>query len=205
MTSEYLLDQIGLLDDDLILDAETEYVSKSKAVRKQLTIWLPTAACIALLLFTVPMLNRGGEESAFAPAASDSAMSGTIGESEFSSSQAASSLPVQNSDGATDVSADTFIDVTIDGLHYSFCHHGDDAVLDTLPEGCRYLGQVEPYRDKGNGDKYYYLFNTIYSGCNLWLDGTGKDSTLYLEHPEGGYLVCEYSQTYPSSSSDRQD
>ena len=92
--------------------------------------------------------------------------------------------------------------VTVDGLTYAYTHtypptedHGP--WVETLPEGCRGVGTVVnqendlllPHTDTG-----------VYVGCALWLEGKGRESTLYLELPQGGYLVCEYSQTYDFSS-----
>jgi len=193
MTSEHLMDAIGLLDDDLILDAETEYASKSKAIRKQLLIWLPTAACVALLLITYPMLKGGGAESgaASAPTAGDSAMSETIVEHEFhySSSQAASSSPSQSSGGSAVGQTKTVIYVTLDGVEHAFHRPENAPIAATLPEDCRYLGQLNAKSSASGDDKIYTLFDTVYSDCKLWLKGDGADSVLYLELPEGGYMM----------------
>ena len=201
MTSEYLLDAVGLLDDDLILDAETEYVSKSKAIRKQFMIWLPTAACVALLLITYPMFKGGAETgSASAPSAGDAAMSSTTGEMEYSSSQAASSSPSQSSGGSAVGQANTEIYVTLDGVEYIFHRSESAPIADMLPGDCRYLGQLNAKDSASDGDQIYTLFDTVYSDCKLWLKGDGADSVLYLELPEGGYLVCEHSRSHDFST-----
>ena len=72
--------------------------------------------------------------------------------------------------------------------------------METLPEGCRSVGTLVyeendlllPHTDTG-----------VYVGFALWLEGEGQESILYLELPQGGYLVCEYSQTYDFSHGGR--
>ena len=189
MTSEYLLDAFGLIDDDLIVDGESACVRPYKSARKQFLLWLPAAACVALLLVTVPTLGRGGTESACAPSASDSAPSDAASEKTELSQDTAGSISQSGADSSNSTEAILFT-VTVDGMEYGFTPSYDVPLLDTLPEDCRHLGQVEPYSSGGDGEEFYTLFNTVYSGCQMWLVGEENDLTLYLELPEGGYLLC---------------
>lgn len=200
MTSEYLLDTIGLLDDDLILDAETEYVPKSKPIRKQLMLWLPTAACVALLLISSPLF-RGANKESSTTACGDAAMSATAETEDYKrfdyvTSNESPSMAAGTEGAASDLT-EFYVSVTVDGMACIYSHsypsgepHG--VPIETLPAGCIQAGIVTsvdedatvPHTDTG-----------VYTGCALWLEGRGEESTLYLELPEGGYLVCEYSQT----------
>ena len=71
---------------------------------------------------------------------------------------------------------------------YSYQHwYAGDRVLDTLPEGCRSLGQVEAY---GEGEDTPYTDGDIFLGSQLWIAGEGWDGPVYLQTPEGVYLEC---------------
>ena len=210
MTSEHLLDAVGLLDDDLIQDAEVLTRSRPQVIWNQFRRLAPAAACVALILFSVQFLQTGGGSSestgAAAPSFSNDAAASTSDATGDHESFSGTSQEVSSSVGSDPEFPEENplgfrVLVTIDGLTYAYSHtypptdaHGP--LVDTLPEGCLPVGAVVsidgditvPHTDIG-----------IYEGCALWLEGTGEGSTLYLELPEGSYLVCEYSQTYDFS------
>jgi len=73
MTSEFLLEALGLLDDGLILDAERRTVKKAVPLPKLLG-WAACLAVVAVLGYGVTHLGMGGGNSA-APASSKPAAS----------------------------------------------------------------------------------------------------------------------------------
>ena len=200
MTTEYLLEAMGYLDDDLIADADLP-VKKSPIplpdpgrVRR----WSSLAACLVLAVSLGWLITHTGmgdkKSESPAPAASAPAASAPA------ASTPAASIPV-GSEGASSDLVGFRAFITVDGLTYAYAHNHPYADpygpwVDTLPEGCRPVGTVQdlagdlsiPHTDIG-----------VYGGCALWLEGEGRNSTLYLEHPDGVYLVCEYSQTYDFS------
>ena len=71
---------------------------------------------------------------------------------------------------------------------YSYQHtYEQDQVLETLPKGCRSLGQVG---SSAGGENTPYTDGDVYLGCELWIAGEGWDGPVYLETPEGVYLEC---------------
>lgn len=71
---------------------------------------------------------------------------------------------------------------------YSYQHwYAGDRVLDTLPEGCRSLGEVGTYQE---GENCVYTDMGEFPGCKLWIAGEGWDGPVYLQTPEGAYLEC---------------
>lgn len=192
MTPEFLLDALGLLDDDLIQDAELRTAPKVLPWRR----WASWAACLALVLTlgygAVRLGVSGGGSSAGAPQDSESpSVAGGSGNSSGSSSSGSAEEPstysvvVSVSDGARVYTYQHTVDGPED-------YHSGPRV-DALPENCRSLGVVEaladditvPHTDVG-----------WYEGYPLWMQGEGWGGPLYVGLPEGGYLVCEYSQTY---------
>lgn len=209
MTSEHLLDAMGLLDDDLIQDAEVVTQSRSQIIWNQFRRWAPTAACVALLLIAVqflPLRRDSSSESTDAASPSvgaDASYSHIAGDQESSTNSSVSPSMGQSSE-EENLYHDS-VSVTIDGLTYVYLRQYTDTPengprVETLPDGCQNVGVVEqiheditvPHTDTG-----------IYIGCSLWLEGEGEESTLYLELPEGGYLVFDYSQTHDFSPGGR--
>ena len=205
MNTEYLLDAIGLIDDDLILDAE-QPIARPKVIplHRKLSSWAACLAVVVVLGYSLTHLTFLGSksDSAAAPSASAPAASAPAAEApmEAPAPSPSSSIALEHDSPGSGLMFFR-VSVTVDGLTHAYNHaypYGDPhgAWVDTLPEGCRAVGRVEaldgdvtvPHTDIG-----------AYEGCLLWLEGEGQDSTLYLELPEGGYLVCEYSQTYDFS------
>lgn len=212
MNTDFLLDAIGLIDDDLILDAEQQSVGpKVVPFRTKLTAWAACLAVVVVLGYGITHLPLMGSKSDSAstgaaapssPAASAPASSAPAADAPSESTPSSPSASIPSGDSSHESNLVGFrVMVTLDSLTYAYSHtypyeepHG--AWVDALPEGCRHVGYVEsiddditvPHTDIG-----------VHEGCALWLEGEGKDSTLYLELPEGIYLVCEYSQTYDFS------
>ena len=212
MNTEFLLDAIGLIDDDLILDAEQQ-VPRPKVIplRRKWTSWAACLAVVVVLGYGISQLPLMGMKSdsastgsaaPSAPAASAPASSAPATDAPMEPAPTSPSASISTGDSSSESDLMSFrVMVTIDGLTYAYSHtypygesHG--AWVDRLPEGCRDVGRIEPI------DEDVTVPHTdigCYEGSTLWLEGEGRDSTLYLELPEGGYLVCDYSQTYDFS------
>lgn len=211
MTAEYLLESMGLIDDDLIQDAEVRSASRPSSARWRQ--WSALAACLAVVVALgygasrLPMDHKSSAspsaDAAAGTACSSASMESGAAQKDFaySNSAAGASSVVAGSEHPEADWLGFRVLVTVDGLTYAYNHtypptedHGP--WVETLPEGCRGVGTVVnqendlllPHTDTG-----------VYVGCPLWLEGEGRGSTLYLELPQGGYLVCEYSQTYDFS------
>lgn len=207
MSREHLLEAIGLLDDDLIREAE-EY----RRSRRNYRPWISLAACLVVVLalgYGVTRLRTVGEMSGGAsqnttatPSASCGldAASGEVfpGDMPFDmegESQAGNSAPSESeeptSPGAPNPEGDVLlVSVYLDGNWCRFTHvYNRDPVLEALPEGCVSLGQAERQHESAaapwtDGDRYL--------GCEVWLlpGGEPGETLIYLERPEGDYLEC---------------
>ena len=211
MTAEYLLEAMGLIDDDLIQDAEVRPAPRPARSWRQR--WGALAACLAVVIALgygvahLPMAAKSSSSTA-SDAACGSAPSATGSSQEdfaYSNSTAGASSVADGSEYPEAGWLGFRVLVTVDGLTYAYTHtypptedHGP--WVETLPKGCRSVGTIVneendlllPHTDTG-----------VYVGCALWLEGEGQESILYLELPQGGYLVCEYSQTYDFSHGGR--
>lgn len=177
MTSEFLLDALGLLDDELIQDAEAPAAPKSLPWRR----WTAWAACLALVLAlgygathlgmgsgTSGGSSAGGVPSASTGAGGDQWNGGSGGENAASSSPAA---------GPDVLSGSIY---TADGEYRL-----TGEALDSLPQGAEPVGALSalfpdaplPATDVED-----------YAGCALW---QGPDGVLYLQLPQGGYAPAE--------------
>lgn len=96
-------------------------------------------------------------------------------------------------DGNTQYTYDCRFDgVTANGPQVEVTH------IETLPEGCRSLGRLRQIKTEED----FSLPHTDsgwYTGCPLWIQGEGWEGPVYLELPQGGYLMFEHSQTYDLS------
>ena len=193
MTREHLLEAMGLLDDDLIKEAE-EPVRRKKWNRDA---WISLAACLALVLTIGYGAVHNGWGSANSSSGSSSAgataedWAGGTGENAASSGTAAVPGEAESGDGSSnsDQSGEMLILMVPVGDHvYSYQHtYEQDQVLETLPKGCRSLGQVG---SSAGGENTPYTDGDVYLGCELWIAGEGWDGPVYLETPEGVYLEC---------------
>lgn len=212
MSPDHLLDAVGLLDDELIREAE-EY-SRPKA-RRGSGYWLGWAASFAVVVvlgYGLTHLGMGGggatpENSGGAmenrPAASTPAASAPAGEAAPPTNDSAPGSAEPDAPGAAgDASHDlrdrmfhisVRMDEPMNRLSYSFQHwYGKDRTLEQLPEGCVSLGKVKRL-DVEELPNVPYTDNEEYVGCEAWLlreDPVWKQFKLYVALPEGGYLEC---------------
>lgn len=203
MSREHLLEAIGLLDDDLIREAE-EY----RRSRRNYRPWISLAACLVVVLalgYGVTRLRTVGEMSGGVSQNTPSASYGFDAPSGVTppadipigtenESQGGNSAPSESeeptSPGAPNPEGDVLlVSVYLDGNWCRFTHvYNRDPVLEALPEGCVSLGQAERQHESAapwtDGDRYL--------GCEVWLlPGEDPGETLiYLERPEGDYLEC---------------
>lgn len=218
MNAEYLLDTIGLLDDDLLQEAE-RYTARTASRQR----WIGLAASLAVVIVlgygisqlggigmgggsAAPGSQAGGNAGEDRPAASMSADSalpsapaggegidGTDSAGASNETDASLTAPGASGDASPDMREQVLsVSFKIDQLVYGFYHYfGEDRVLDELPEGCVSLGPVEAL-----GPEYTETpatDNEAYVGCEAWLlpeDPAWQEYRLYLELPEGGYLEC---------------
>lgn len=190
MTREHLLEAMGLLDDDLIQEAEKP-VNRKKWNRDA---WISLAACLAIVLTIGYGVVRNGWWSANSSSGSSSAgaaaedWTGNTGGDAPASSETA---PEEAGSGNASSSLGgevLILTVPVGDEVYSYQHrYEQDQVLDTLPEGCRSLGQVGSYTEGGN---IPYTDGDVFQGSELWIAGEGWDGPVYLETPGGTYLEC---------------
>lgn len=188
MTAEFLLDALGLLDDELIQDAEAP-PAPSVFPWRRLTAW---AACLALVLalgYGAAHLGMGSSSSGSANAGGGSP-SASPGGGQWSGG--GSSAPGQQDawgDGSPSLEDEVLLVlVPVDGREYAYYHwYGEDRTVEVLPEGCRSVGKVARWSE---GSAAPYTDYDKYLGSELWLLGPGAEGPLYLELPEGGYLEC---------------
>ena len=192
MTREHLLEAMGLLDDDLIREAE-EPVGKKKWNREA---WISLAACLAIVLTIGYGVVQNGWWSANSSSGSSSAgaaaedWTGNTGDGAPASSEtAAAPGEAESGNASSGMSGEVLaVMVPVGDQVYSYQHrYEQDRVLDTLPEGCRSLGQVETYTQ---GEDTPYTDGDVFLGSRLWIAGEGWDGPVYLETPEGTYLEC---------------
>lgn len=191
MTREHLLEAMGLLDDDLIREAE-EPVRRKKWNRNA---WISLAACLALVLTIGYGVVYEGWWSANSSSGSASAGASEDWAGNTGGGAPASSGTVTAPEEAGSGNASAGLNgealavmVPVGDKVYSYQHRCEqDRVLDTLPEGCRSLGQVEAY---GQGEDVPYTEGDVFLGSELWIAGEGWEGPVYLKTPEGTYLEC---------------
>ncbi len=194
MNSEHLLEAMGLLDDDLIAQAE-EPVRTGRPVPSR-KWWTALAACLALvaaLSIYGPMWG-GTLENTGSTSAGGVVWDGPAEDADSAGGEEASpSSPSSSSGAAGDSSVNNSDEVLIVIVRrgdriWSYQHwYEEDRVLDTLPEGCRSLGEVGTYRE---GEDCVYTDMGEFPGCPLWIAGEDMEGPVYLELPQGGYLEC---------------
>jgi len=191
MTREHLLEAMGLLDDELIREAE-EPVSRKKWNRNA---WISMAACLALVLTIGYGVVYEGWWSANSSSGSASAgaaedWTGNTGGDAPASSETVTAPEEAGSGSASAGLNDEVLAVMVpvEDKVYSYQHqYEQDRVLDTLPDGCRSLGQGEAY---GGGADVPYTEGDVFLGSELWIAGEGWDGPVYLKTPDGTYLEC---------------
>lgn len=235
MTGEHLLDAMGLLDDDLVREAE-EY----RRPKRNYGPWLGLAASFAVVLalgYGVTHIGMGGANNMSGAASAPAASAPEAGEPPASHPAGGDDLPQENAgnaDGQGDILEPSSpsgyapaepdasftppgagdseskyyivrICITDRNVQYAYdCRFdgvtvGDPQVeipqLETLPEGYRSLGRLRQMKTEEDF-KLPHTDSGWYTGCPLWIQGEGWEGPVYLELPQGGYLVFEYSQTY---------
>lgn len=176
MTSEYLLDAVGLIDDDLIQDAEALPRPKAIPWRR----WGAWAACLALVLalgYGVAHLSKNC--SGAAPSAS--CATGENGASADSATGGVSEPPQE---------PDSFSGSPVGRIYLSGGEYVlTDQILDTLPEDSREVGilsALSPDAPEPTAD------NEALVGCALF---EAPDGLLYVQLPEGGWAAAEPPQS----------
>ena len=193
MTREHLLEAMGLLDDDLIKEAEGPV--RGKAKRWSRNAWVSLAACLAMVLTIGYGLVYEGWWSANSSSGSASAgaaedwAGNTGGDAPASSETATAPEEAGSGNASAGLNGEVLaVMVPVEDEVYFYQHrYEQDRVLDTLPEGCRSLGQVEAY---GEGEDVPYTDGDVFLGSELWIAGEGWDGPVYLKTPEGTYLEC---------------
>lgn len=224
MNTEHLLDAIGLLDDDLIQAAEAYTVRKKWPVYSAWIGLAACLAIVAVLRYGITGMggsgaaNGGsaGNQTAGSPAL-ELPPTGTVGDIEnqdsfggVSNNGTGDSIEQEDPDasapapgeGLQEPAYNERIFVTSGGKEYVYGCRLDEVSedgtqaetpqTDVLPAGCRSLGEVVSLEAEGGP----HTDTGRYEGCSLWIQGSGWEGPVYLELPQGGYLIFEYSQTY---------
>lgn len=167
MTSEHLLEAMGLLDDDLIVQAERAPARKPVPWQR----WLGLCACLALVFLVGRgvVQNWSGSSSSNGAGASTSAgggaPSGDVGSASTSSGSA--SLP----DGSVYILLD----------NQSYLSTGE--TVPELPAGAEEVGLLS---EAAEGAPSPSTNGTAYVGCALY---AGADGLLYVQSDQGDYEV----------------
>lgn len=167
MTSEHLLEAMGLLDDDLIVQAERAPARKPVPWQR----WLGLCACLALVFLVGRgvVQNWSGSSSSNGAVASTSAgggaPSGDVGSASTSSGSA--SLP----DGSVYILLD----------NQSYLSTGE--TVPELPAGAEEVGLLS---EAAEGASSPSTNGTVYVGCALY---AGADGLLYVQSDQGDYEV----------------
>ena len=196
MNGEHLLEAMGLLDDDLIAQAE-EPVRAGPPRRSAGggPPWPPVWRWCWLWAWERISMETGGSTST-----SSGAPTVEPGERQPSSGDSAPDMeaspgePGAAGDSSTNSSREVLIVVVQAGDRvWSYQHwYGEDRVLDALPEGCRSLGRVGAYAE---GEDCVYTDMGQFPDAPLWIAGEDMEGPVYLELPQGGYLECRGVKT----------
>lgn len=186
MTAEHLLEAMGLLDDELIQEADALPLRKQP---RRWQRWGSLAACAALIIALscygaahLPMKGGSGSSAPSASCGAGESSDTAAGESLSSGIQdeqtsQAAGAPGGAADSSQPVEAGA---VYLDGGVYALWD-----VVEELPEGCVQLGTLSACYPEGPAPS---TDAEAYVGCQLW----GSDGTdlleVYVERPGGGYL-----------------
>ena len=185
MTADYLLDAMGLIDDDLIQDAE---LLSAPTLLSSVRRWTERAATLAACLVLVAALGYGisnlgmGGDSA-APSASTGAMpsSSAVADSSCATSTPASAEPVS---GGT-----IFLSTDRGTLTYAL----SGELVTQLPENCRSLGELALLKDSEQDSPV--TDGEGYAGSPLWAEGEEPiPAVLYVQLADGRYALAELVQ-----------
>ena len=180
MNEEFLLQAVGHIDEDLIVQAEEYRPAKRPSLRRPLA---GLAACLAVVFGLYWGMNNLGMGSGASNGSASASGGGASSETTTSPNEG------QTGDGSPNtVDEVLLVIVPVGDNRYAYFHYyGEDRVLDTLPEGCRSLGEVGQYTE---GEDIPYTDRDVFPGCPLWIAGEGWDGPVYLQTPEGTYLEC---------------
>ena len=185
MTADYLLDAMGLIDDDLIRDAEVLPAPALLSSARRWTNRLSTlAACLVLVAalgYGISNLGMGGDSAA--PSTSTGAMpsSSAVADSSCATSTPASAEPVS---GGT-----IFLSTDRGTLTYAL----SGELVTQLPENCRSLGELALLKDGGQDSPA--TDGEAYAGCPLWAEGEEPVPVLlYVRLADGSYALAELVQ-----------
>ena len=135
MNEEFLLQAVGHIDEDLIVQAEEYRLAKRPSLRRPLA---GLAACLAVVFGLYWGMNNLGMGSGASNGSASASGGGASSETTTSSNEG------QTGDGSPNtVDEVLLVIVPVGDNRYAYYHYyGEDRVLDTLPEGCRSLGEV---------------------------------------------------------------
>ena len=177
MTSEHLLEAMGLLDDSLILQAELRPVRRSGRWGQ----WLGVCACLALVIFIgrgmVENWSSGSSNTSSGAGASTSAGGGAP--SGDAGSAGASSGTTALPDGSVYILVD----------NQSYLSTGE--TVPELPAGAEELGVLSAAED---GAPSPSTNEAEYVGCTLY---DGGDGNLYAELSQDIYAVFALAEPGP--------
>lgn len=199
MTAEYLLDAMGLIDDDLIQDVEVlPAPTRLSSVRRWTDRAATLAACLVLVIalgYVVSNLGMGGDSAAPSASTGNAMPSssaaadiscGVTGDSTNSAEQATSSTPT-----STEPTNSTIFLHTQQGT-LTYALSGE--CVEELPEHCRALGELASLHQDGKQEGPV-TDGAEYEGCPLWAEGEEPiPAVLYVQLPDGRYALAELVQ-----------
>lgn len=188
MTSEFLLDAIGQIDDSLIFDAEKP-IKRSPPIRNFAGIAAVLALCVSL---SPPFFWRAGNNAATGEAAPSSSGATTGGTSPNYSNmtddmQTESSQSSKPGAAAPSSPGSAALFLTERGA-YSLLR----CRIDTLPDGCRSLGSLTQAVD--GAATYPATLDADYVGCSVWESADG--TILYLQLSNGNWVAAQLIDTF---------
>ena len=205
MTPEYLLDAVGLLDDDLIAEAEEPLSARKPAPIIRLRRWGGALAACLVLAFALNWVFTGTWESnsssggasapsgnmangAGAPAGSAGSESGDGDVSDFMSAEP--NAPEQS--GAAASSQETKPGAVLPGtILVENAAHGTSTYsigryVDELPQGAALVGELS---ETGPGAPSPSVNRAEYAGLELWMSEDG--TSVYVALPDGGWAEAD--------------
>ena len=175
MTAEYLLDAIGRVDDELIVEA----AQKRRTASWMRWVAVAAAAALCVGLWSAhPLLQRKGGA---APAESESVLAEGAAAPDTASGNSALFSAGKDEDKYS-VTQDVFKPVfVVDGTRYAITDFAP-----TLPEGCTYLGKLGA---PDAPDSPLFVNDEAMAGRSVW---RGADGELFVElsRADGTYARC---------------
>lgn len=200
MKSEYLLDAIGLLDGELIVEAE------EKPARRKVPLWQTATAAAAALavcagLYLLPAMQPAGtaapehqgvdnETSDVADIAGGTLADGALlDEYKYKTESDRSSLHAPSTAGKDGVGEMGIAEPQFFTQRGVYLLTAID-FMQTLPENVRYLGELSDVTD---GEwSYPAVRSAELVGRNVWESEDGE--YLYVQMPQGGWWTAKLSR-----------